>query len=378
MNTDVATDIDGAEVICTTAPEGLLAELTHRCPLQCAYCSNPLELDRADAELDTATWIDIFRQAADMGILQVHLSGGEPAVRRDLPEIVKEIAALGLYSNLITAAVTLNEARFRELVDAGIDHFQISIQDSDAANADRIGACKGGLEKKCRVAEWVTDAGLPLTINAPVHRQNIDNLEATIALAVDLGAQRLEVAHVQYYGWAYINRAALMPTYEQTMWSEKIVTQARERLHGILAIDFVVPDYYARTPKPCMGGWGRRFMNVSPNGDILPCHAARSIAGLEFDNIRDMSLRDIWLRSPAFNAFRGDSWMAEPCRTCPLKGEDWGGCRCQAFAFTGDARSTDPACWKSPLHDELLRIAHRESSSEAPEFIYRKPDGVRD
>ena len=369
-------NIDGKSVVCATAPEGLLAELTHRCPLQCAYCSNPLELDRANVELDTSAWIDVFRQAAEMGILQVHLSGGEPTVRPDLPEIIREVSNLGLYSNLITAAVTLDEAKFAALVDAGVDHIQISVQDSDAANADHISAFKGGLEKKRRVAEWVIDADLPLTINAPVHRQNIEHLEATIDLALEWGAQRLEVAHVQYYGWAKINRAALMPTYDQAMKTQEIVEAARKRLHGILAIDFVIPDYYAKTPKACMGGWGRRFMNVSPNGDVLPCHAARSITGLEFDNVTENRLLDIWLESSAFNAFRGDDWMAEPCRSCPLKTEDFGGCRCQAFAFSGDARNTDPACYKSSLHDKLLQVARAESLGETPEFVYRKVGGA--
>jgi pyrroloquinoline quinone biosynthesis protein E len=376
MTTTTDTDIDGRNVICATAPEGLLAELTHRCPLQCVYCSNPLDLDRHNAELETQAWIDVFRQAAAMGIVQVHLSGGEPTVRRDLAELVREIAKLGMYSNLITAAVTLDRARFVELLESGIDHVQISIQDTDAASAEQLSAYRGGLAKKRQVATWVVEADLPLTINAPVHRQNIDRLEDLIAFAVDLGAHRLEVAHVQYYGWAYLNRATLMPTYEQALRSQEVVEQARERLRGILSIDFVAPDYYARTPKPCMGGWGRRFMNVSPKGDVLPCHAAHTIPGLQFDNVKSRRLRDIWLHSAAFSAFRGDAWMKEPCRSCPMKTEDYGGCRCQAWAFTGDPRNTDPACTKSPMHSELLQIARRESLAVAPPVVYRRFGGA--
>jgi pyrroloquinoline quinone biosynthesis protein E len=362
---------------CARAPVGLLAELTHRCPLQCPYCSNPLELERAADELPTEVWLDVLAQAADLGVLQLHLSGGEPTVRRDLEQIVEQAAKVGLYSNLITSAVTLTRARLEGLAARGLDHVQISIQDVGAANADRIAHYAGGHARKLEVAGWVRAVGLPLTINAPIHRQNIDSLPAIIELAVNLGAQRLEVAHVQYYGWALANRRALMPSRAQVLDSAELVEKARERLKGILVIDFVVPDYYARRPKPCMGGWGRGIINVTPSGKALPCHAAETIPGLAFDSVRERSLRDIWLDSDAFRKFRGTEWMREPCRTCEFREVDWGGCRCQAFAFAGDAALTDPACAKSSLHGAFSQAAEREASLPAPELVFRSPRAAR-
>ena len=354
-------------------PVGLLAELTHRCPLQCPYCSNPLALERAAGELPTEVWLDVLAQAAELGILQLHLSGGEPTVRRDLEEIVAQAAKVGLYSNLITAGVLLTRARLAALANLGLDHVQISIQDADAANADRIAHYRGGHAKKLEVAGWVRALGLPLTLNAPVHRQNIDSLPAIVELAVSLGARRLEVAHVQYYGWALQNRQALMPTRAQVLDSAELVEKARERLKGILVIDFVVPDYYARRPKPCMGGWGRGSINITPAGKVLPCHAAETIPELAFDNVRDRRLSDIWLHSEAFQRFRGTHWMPEPCRSCELREVDWGGCRCQALAFAGDATLTDPACGKSSLHDTFALVAEREAALPPMELVFRNP-----
>jgi PqqA peptide cyclase len=357
---------------CARAPVGLLAELTHRCPLQCPYCSNPVELERANTELSTEDWKDVMRQAAELGILQIHLSGGEPTARSDLEEIVEAAAKAGLYTNLITAGVLLKRERLEKLRDAGLDHVQLSIQDVDRQNADRIAAYKGGAAKKHEVAKWVREFEMPLTINAPLHRQNIGSLPAIIDYAVEVGAGRLEVAHIQYYAWALKNRAALMPTREAFMKTAEIVDEAKERLKGILVIDFVVPDYYAKYPKPCMGGWGRGIMNVTPSGRVLPCHAAESLPGLEFDSVRDRPLADIWLNGQAFEKFRGTDWMKEPCRSCPRKEIDFGGCRCQAFALTGDAANTDPACSLSPRHEEWARVAKEESHREPPEFIYRR------
>lgn len=375
---EATAEVEQVDLACARAPVGLLAELTHRCPLQCPYCSNPLELERVNTELNTEEWQNVMRQAAQLGILQIHLSGGEPTARRDLVDIVRTASECGLYTNLITAAVLLKREQLMELKKAGLDHVQISIQDVDvnADNADRIAGYKGGSAKKKIVAGWVRELGLPLTINAPIHRHNIKSVAQIIDYAVELGADRVEIAHVQYYAWALKNRAALMPTHEDFMASAKIVEQARERLRGVIVIDAVVPDYYAKYPKPCMGGWGRGIINVTPSGRVLPCHAAESIKGLEFDNVRDKPLGEIWLYGSAFQKYRGTEWMKEPCRSCPRREIDFGGCRCQAFALTGDAANTDPACSLSPRHAEWAKVAGIESHEASPEFIYRRPGGA--
>jgi PqqA peptide cyclase len=373
VNTSAQRADHSTDPACGRAPMGLLAELTHRCPLQCPYCSNPLDMDRAKAELPTADWQRVFREAASLGILQLHLSGGEPTARKDLEELVKTASEVGLYSNLITAGVLLTRERLLALHAAGLDHLQLSVQDVDDANAEKISAYKGGLAKKRELCGWVREVGMPLTINAPIHRANIDNLPAIIEFAVEMGAGRLEVAHVQYYAWALKNRAALMPTRTQVMKTVEIVEAAREKYKGVMVIDFVVPDYYASRPKPCMGGWGRGSMNITPAGKVLPCHIAESIPGLQFDNVRDKSLSDIWLNGQAFNAFRGTSWMKEPCKSCDRREIDWGGCRCQAMLMTGDPTNVDPACGLSPRHGEFLALASTESiEANPPAFIYRR------
>ena len=339
------------------APLGLLAELTHRCPLGCPYCSNPLALDNRAGELDTATWARVFREAAGLGVLQVHLSGGEPAARRDLPEIVKAARDAGLYSNLITSAVGLTPKTLGVLADGGLDHVQISIQDSEQKSADHITGYEGAFARKSALAGEVVKLGLPLTINIVVHRANIERIESMVDMALSLGAGRVEIAHVQYYGWALKNRAALMPSREQVDAAVAQVEMLRAKHHGRIVIDAVVPDYYARFPKPCVGGWGRRSINVTPSGKVLPCHAAEVIPGLEFWNVREHSLGDIWRGSPAFNAFRGTDWMQEPCKSCALKEKDFGGCRCQAFLIAGDARGADPVCHLSPHHALVADLA---------------------
>lgn len=357
---------------CARAPVGLLTELTHRCPLQCPYCSNPLELIRVAEELSTAEWQDVMRQAAELGILQLHLSGGEPTVRQDLEQILESAVAHGLYTNLITSGVTLTRDRLEGLAKRGLDHVQLSIQDLDAANADRISGYKGGVPKKHAVATWVRDIGLPLTLNAVVHRHNIESLEKIIDYAVEIGAGRLEVAHTQYYAWALKNRAALIPTREQFLRTVKIVEDAKERLKGILVFDFVVHDHYAIRPKPCMGGWGQNLMTITPSGKVLPCHASETIASLSFDNVRSRPLSDIWLNGQAFEAYRGTSWMKEPCRSCDRREIDWGGCRCQALAMTGDAANADPTCAKSGYHAQFRALAEEESRRPSPAFVYRR------
>jgi pyrroloquinoline quinone biosynthesis protein E len=359
------------------APIGLLAELTHRCPLRCPYCSNPLELERRSAELDTVTWRRVLSEAADLGVLHIHLSGGEPTARADIVEITAHCAKLGLYSNLITSGVAGALAKLEPLAEAGLDHVQLSIQAADPANAERIGGLRGAQEQKFAFGRRVVELGLPLTLNAVIHRGNIGEVENIIDLAVELGARRLEIAHTQYYGWAYLNRAALMPDRTEVSRSIAIVEAARQRLAGRLVIDLVVPDYYAKYPKACAGGWGRRLINVTPAGKVLPCHAAETIPGLEFWHVTDHPLGDIWRHSPAFNAFRGTEWMPEPCRSCDRRELDWGGCRCQALALAGDAAATDPACSLSPFHVRIQELAVSEAAAEvAPDYLYRVIGGA--
>jgi len=348
------------------APIALLAELTHRCPLSCPYCSNPLEMVRKSTELDTGTWIDVFLQAADMGVLQLHLSGGEPASRRDLEDLTRAASDAGLYTNLITSGIGLTPRRLDALEAAGLDHVQLSLQGANAELADRIGGYKGGFERKLSIARDIKERGLPLTLNAVMHRQNLDDLDRTIEMAVEMGARRLEVACVQFHGWATKNRAALMPTREQTEAVKHTVATAARRLSGILAFDFVPPDYHADYPKACMGGWGSAGLNVIPDGTVLPCHAAQSIPHLTFETVQDRSLSDIWYKSPAFNAYRGTDWMPEPCRSCERKTIDFGGCRCQALAIAGDAAATDPVCVKSKDHDKVRQLLDDATGHEEP------------
>ncbi len=354
-----------------TFPLAVLAEVTHRCPFQCPYCYNPVNLERASGELTTEAWLSVIREVAELGALQIHFSGGEPTVRKDLAVLIAAAREAGLYTNLITAGVLLDEAGLGKLIEAGLDHVQLSFQDSEASGCDNISGYPGGFQKKLAFAAWVKKAGLPLTLNAVVHRHNLQNLEILIELAVDLGAQRIEIAHVQYYGWAYRNRAALMPSRAELERASEVVEAAQQRLKGVLAFDHVVPDYYARRPKACMGGWGRRFLNISPTGKVLPCHAAESITGMVFDKVGEKSLQEIWENSEAFNRFRGTDWMAEPCRSCDQREIDWGGCRCQAFALTGDAGNTDPVCAKSPDHTKILELAEQEAAAQPPPFLYR-------
>ena len=349
----------------------LLLELTHKCPLQCPYCSNPLALERGGTELDTETWLSVIDQAAALGVVQIHFSGGEPMSRPDLPQLVKRAAGRGLYSNLITSAVLLNATTLAALADAGLDHVQISFQDSEAKGADRIGNYAGGHAKKLAAADLVRDAGLALTLNFVTHRHNIDHIEDMIAMGEAFGAGRIEIANVQYYGWGLLNRAALLPTRAQLDACTAAVMAGRERLRGKMVIDYVVPDYYAVQPKPCMGGWARRFMNISPGGRALPCHAAETLPGFDWPSVREHTLADIWNGSAAFNHFRGTAWMPEPCQSCDRRELDWGGCRCQAFALTGDVARTDPACELAPDH-ALMAVAAQEADRPAPEFVYRR------
>jgi pyrroloquinoline quinone biosynthesis protein E len=356
-------------------PLAAMGEMTHRCPLQCPYCSNPVALARAADELSTQEWQRVLDELASLGVLQFHFSGGEPLARKDIVELVAHAAQAGLYTNLITSAVLLDEAKMAALAEAGLNHVQISIQGAEADSADRIAGFKGGHAKKLAAAALVRDAGLPLTLNAVMHRQNLAQLRDIIALALAMDASRLEVAHVQYYGWALKNRAALIPTPRQLDEATRIVEDARLSLKGRLVIDYVIPDYYAETPKKCMGGWAQSFLILSPSGKVLPCHAAESLTGLVFDSVRGGSLEAIWRDSPALNLYRGTEWMAEPCRSCEFREIDRGGCRCQAFALAGAAAATDPACGRSPLHREIFSLAVAEASEDRRTLVYRSYAG---
>ena len=354
-------------------PIAMLAELTHRCPLACPYCSNPQELTERNSELSTAEWTEIFRQAAELGVLQLHLSGGEPAARTDIVELVAAAQKAGLYTNLITSGIGLTRQRLEAMEKAGLDHIQLSVQGVNARMADRIGGYKGGFDRKMHVAAQISEMGLPLTLNAVMHRENLDDLPATIDMAQRLGARRIEVACVQFQGWALKNRAALQPDRDQVDLAKRVVREARERLKGALVIDFVPPDYYSDFPKACMNGWGSTGVNITPNGTVLPCHAAETIPGLTFAKVTEVSLKDIWYDGEAFNAYRGTDWMPELCQTCDRRDVDFAGCRCQAMAILNDATATDPVCRKSSGRAVLDALLEREVSPDiVPDLIYRK------
>jgi pyrroloquinoline quinone biosynthesis protein E len=344
-------------------PLALIAEITHRCPLHCVYCSNPLELGAASSELSTKEWIDILQQSGKLGMLHAHFTGGEPLARPDLTELIAGARAAGLYTNLITSGIGLTEARLHSLVDAGLDHIQLSFQDSREDAANWIAGAKAHAHK-IALSRLIRRHKIAFTVNLVVHRQNIDHLDEMIAFIEQLAPERMEIAHTQYYGWALKNRAALLPTRAQLETATQAVTAAEKRLAGRIRVDFVVPDYYARFPKACMGGWGRRLMLINPGGKALPCHAAEVIPGLEFENVRKQTLEKIWQESSSFQRFRGEEWMPEPCRSCDQRTEDFGGCRCQALLLTGDASATDPACSLAPAH-RIVEAALLEANSGA-------------
>jgi pyrroloquinoline quinone biosynthesis protein E len=329
-------------------PFGLLAELTYGCPLHCPYCSNPIDLAGYREELSTPEWQRVLAEARELGVLQLHLSGGEPLVRRDLPEIVHSATELGLYTNLITSALGLTSRRAEQLRAAGLDHVQISVQADEPALSDRI-AGTPSFGRKLAAARLVKELGWPLTLNVVLHRHNIDRIARILDLAEELEADRIELANTQYYGWALLNRDGLLPSRAQLDAAEAVVRAARQRLKGRMEVIYVLPDYYSRYPKPCMGGWGRLQLTVVPNGDVLPCPTAHTLP-LPRVSVREHSLAWIWERSPLFQRFRGTDWMPEPCRSCERREVDFGGCRCQAFALTGDAARTDPVCHLSPDH----------------------------
>ncbi len=354
-------------------PTTLLAELTHRCPLHCPYCSNPLDLKRSNAEISTEDWKRVFTEARALGVLQLGLSGGEPLVRRDLEQLVEHARDTGLYSTLVTSAVGLTRERTVRLKEAGLDHVQISFQDSERELAEQIAGTRSW-DAKQQAAEWVKELGFAFTVNVVLHRANLDHLGAIIDKAAELGADRVELANTQYYGWAVSNREALMPTRAQVDRSEGIVDRAVAKYRGQMQIVYVLPDYYSAYPKPCQGGWGNLYIVVAPDGRAMPCHAASQITSLHFDSVRDRSLAWIWEESSAFRAFRGDEWMQEPCRSCPRKHLDFGGCRCQAFALTGDATRTDPVCTLSA--DRAVIDAMLDGEPAPYQYVYREMGAV--
>ena len=347
-------------------PLWLLAELTYRCPLHCIYCSNPVEYIRYRTELSTDAWIRVLREGRELGFVQLGFSGGEPLVREDLEVLVREAHALGYYINLITSGAGLNELRIAELRRAGLDHIQLSMQDSTRELNDFLSHTRT-FELKTRIAELIKQQGYPMVLNVVLHRQNLDHIEQILLMAEQMGAEYVELANTQYYGWAVLNREHLLPLPEQLAHAEEVTHRFRERVGSKLKVYFVVPDYYERRPKPCMNGWGSVFMVVTPDGIALPCHEARMLPGLQFPNVVEHPLRWIWYESPAFNRFRGFDWMSEPCRSCPERFKDYGGCRCQAYLLTGKAANTDPVCDLSPMHHRVTELIARAERHEKPQ-----------
>lgn len=357
-------------------PLALVAELTHRCPLHCVYCSNPMELVQRANELSTEAWTNVLRQAGDLGILQVDFTGGEPLARPDLADLIRAARSAGLYASLISSGLPLDQKRLANLVEAGLDHFQLSFQGPTESTADEFAGARAHAVK-LRVAEWVKKHRVALTLNFVIHRQNVDQLEEMLALTEEIAPGRVEFAHVQYYGWAFANLERLMPTRAQLDRSLEILKRGEERLRGHIKVEYVVPDYYAKYPKACMGGWGRKVVLITPNGEVFPCHAAKILPEMKFENVQAQSLKKIWEESEAFRKFRGEDWMPDPCRSCDRRSLDFGGCRCQAFLLTQDATATDPVCSLAPQRSVVDSILHEVNTPRAlddvgaEEWIYR-------
>jgi pyrroloquinoline quinone biosynthesis protein E len=356
-------------------PLWLLAEVTYKCPLHCVFCYNPVDYTRYGEELSTDDWLRVLRQGRELGATQLGFSGGEPLVRDDLEIMVTEARKLGYYSNLITSGVGLNEKRIAAFKEGGLDHIQLSFQDSTREMNDFLSSTKT-FELKQKVAKLIKKYDYPMVLNCVLHRHNIDHVQQILEMAESMDAEYVELANTQYYGWAYVNRDQLLPTREQLKRAEEVTNKFRERIGNKMRIFFVVPDYYEERPKACMNGWGALFLTVTADGLALPCHEARMLPGLAFPNVREHDLRWIWYDSLAFNAYRGDSWMKEPCRSCPEKVKDFGGCRCQAYMLTGDATNTDPVCGLSPLHHLVTDVVDK-AQTPAPK-VDVKPILFRD
>jgi PqqA peptide cyclase len=344
----------------TSNPLALIAELTHRCPLHCVYCSNPVQLTARSEELPTETWLRVFHEAGKLGVLQADFTGGEPLARPDILDLIRAARAAGLYVNLISSGMPLDESRLAQLVESGLDHFQLSFQGAREEIAQEISGTKSHAQK-LRVLDWLKKVRVAVTLNFVIHRRNIHQIEEMLQIAECSSATRVEFANVQYYGWAFANREHLLPTRAQLDHSLEVLKAAEERLRGKIRIESVVPDYYAKYPKPCMGGWGRKLILITPNGEALPCHAAKIIRNLQFDNVKTRSLSEIWQNSHAFQKFRGQAWMQDPCKSCDRREIDFGGCRCQALLIAGDPAATDPVCSLSPNRpkvDAILEVTN--------------------
>lgn len=358
-------------------PLWLLAELTYRCPLQCPYCSNPLEFANIKDELTTEQWLHVLRQGRALGAAQLGFSGGEPLLRQDLEDLAAEARSLGYYSNLITSGMGLSRERVAALKTAGLDHIQLSFQDSDKELNDQIAGSHKAFDKKLEMAQVVKEYDYPMVINFVLHRHNIDHIESILNLCVAIGADYVELANVQYYGWGLHNRDNLMPSAEQLRHAEEVTLRFRKQYQNRMQLIFVVPDYYETRPKGCMNGWGSVFLTVAPDGLALPCHSARDLP-INFPSVKSTPLKDIWYGSDGFNKYRGDDWMAEPCRSCPEKGDDFGGCRCQAYHLTGSAENADPVCDKS-AHHHLIQaaVAQAQRSNDVRPLLFRNAKNSR-
>lgn len=353
-------------------PLWLLAEITYKCPLHCVFCYNPLNYAADRRELTTDEWKDVLRQARQLGAAQLGFSGGEPLVRDDLEELIGEAHQLGFYTNLITSGIGLTEARISKMKELGLDHIQLSFQDSTKEMNDFLSSTKT-FDLKNRVAKLIKKYDYPMVLNVVLHRYNLDHIGRIIEMAVEMEVEYLELANTQYYGWGMVNRDQLMPTREQLVRAEAVVNEYRAKLGNKIKLLFVVPDYFEERPKACMNGWGSVFLAVAADGSALPCHAAKSLPGLQFPNVTETTLKDIWYNSDAFNRYRGYGWMKEPCRTCPEKEKDFGGCRCQAYALTGEAENADPVYSKSPHHADVKQIVLQAQAPRAEEkpLVYR-------
>jgi pyrroloquinoline quinone biosynthesis protein E len=376
-----ASTLTGQKAATIGPPLWLLAELTYRCPLQCPYCSNPLDFAQTERELSTEDWVNVLRQGREIGAAQLGFSGGEPLVRQDLQELIAEARHLGYYSNLITSGLGLTKAKVEAFAGSGLDHIQVSFQASDPELNNALAGSRKAFEQKLAMARAVKEAGYPMVLNFVIHRHNIHQMNDIMALCERLGADFVELATCQYYGWAFKNREGLMPSKAQLEKAEREVNQYRARLlhdGSAMKLIFVTPDYYEERPKACMNGWGSLFLTVAPDGAALPCHSARLLP-IDFPNVRDNDLKHIWYDSPGFNHYRGDSWMPEPCQSCDEKEKDFGGCRCQAFLLTGNADNADPVCSKSGYHDRILaaRRAADHATAGIEELTYRNAGNSR-